>query len=78
MCKGAAHNLTILQYSFFEIYKSDGTNRSISSSFCFKLRRYTACTEADVYNKESWRERTDQNGQRQGKNRNPNRHDDDK
>ena len=49
---------------FLEFDKSDGTKRSISPSFCFKLRRHKAFTGADRYNEGSWHEIISQNDQR--------------
>ena len=65
---GVATNVTVSSYFSQEFDKSDGTKRSIYSSFYFKLRRHKACAEADGYNEESWHKRTDQNDQRQGNN----------
>ena len=52
---------------FLEFETFDVTKRSMSSSFCFKLRRNKAYTGAEGYDKGSWHERTNQNDQRQGK-----------
>ena len=51
-----------------ELEKSNGTKRSLSSSFSFKLRRHKACMEADGYSEGSWHVIISQNDPRQGKN----------
>ena len=51
-----------------ELEKSDGTKRSLSSSFCFKIRRHKVFMEVDGYIEGSWHEIISQNDPRQGKN----------
>ena len=68
ICKSGKQCYHIVMLSSQNLKKSDGTKRSKSSSYSFKLRRHKSCMGAEGYIKESWHKRTSQNDQRQGKN----------